>query len=54
VVEAIEAKDPGAAESATRTLVDLAAEEVGRAFSLQRTSAQPAPPSTSINESLGA
>ncbi len=49
VVEAIEAKDPSAAEAATRALVDLAAEEVGRAFSLERTSAPPAPPLPAID-----
>ncbi len=53
-VEAIEAKDPAAAERPTRDLVDLAAEEVGRAFSLERTSAQPASPQPNINASAGA
>ena len=44
VVEAIESKDSAGAESATRALIDLAAEEVGRAFSLERVNSQPAPP----------
>jgi DNA-binding FadR family transcriptional regulator len=44
VVEAIESKDPAAAERATRELVDLAAEEVGRAFSLERMGARATPP----------
>jgi DNA-binding FadR family transcriptional regulator len=51
VVEAIEAKDSAAAESATRALVDLAAEEVGRAFSLERVNSQPAAPN--VNASAG-
>ncbi|MDR5854707.1 FCD domain-containing protein [Caballeronia sp. LZ062] len=55
VVEAIESKDPAAAERATRELVDLAAEEVGRAFSLERMS-QPSQPVSppDVNASAGA
>jgi DNA-binding FadR family transcriptional regulator len=41
VVEAIEAKDASGAERATLALIDLAAEEVGRAFSLERSGENP-------------
>ncbi|WP_250525916.1 FCD domain-containing protein [Caballeronia sp. GAWG2-1] len=54
VVEAIESKDTDAAERATRALVDLAAEDVGRGFSLERSSPQyPAQP-PSVNAPAGA
>jgi DNA-binding FadR family transcriptional regulator len=36
VVDAIEARDTAAAERAMSTLIDVAAEEVGRAFSVER------------------
>jgi DNA-binding GntR family transcriptional regulator len=41
VVEAIEAKDAQGAERATRALIGMAAEEVGRAFALDRSGENP-------------
>jgi DNA-binding FadR family transcriptional regulator len=53
VVEAIEAHDAGVAERAMSTLIDVTAEEVGRAFSLERREDSPSPP-VGESESAGA
>ena len=53
VVEAISARDAGAAERAMSTLIDVTAVEVGRAFSLERREDTSSPP-VGESESAGA